>query len=287
MKKILITGADSYIGVSFENWLKQYGDSYSVNTVSTMPEEGGAEWEKTDFSQYDTVFHVAGIAHIKETSSNTDLYYRVNRDLTVEIAKKSKEQGIKHFVLLSSMSVFGLTVGIIDKNTKALPNTNYGKSKLQADELIISMSSPEFIVSIIRPPMVYGDGCKGNYQSLRKIALKSPIFPTVRNSRSMIYIGNLCEFIRLLISEPQTGFYYPQNKEYVSSSEMVQLIAQSHNKKTVGLGLFNFFFRKIPVPVFKKVFGDLLYDKSLSAHYGCSYCVFDFKETILISEGVK
>jgi len=117
LKKILITGANSYIGTSFEKWMGQY-EGYEIDTVDTK----NNKWKEADFSKYDVVFHVAGIAHIKETKENAHLYYEINRDMTVEIANKAKENGIKQFVLLSSMSVYGMVTGIITKTTKPNPN---------------------------------------------------------------------------------------------------------------------------------------------------------------------
>lgn len=183
MKKILITGSGSYIGTSFENWLQQYGDKYTVDTVATM----GGEWKDKDFSGYDTVFHVAGIAHIKETKKNAHLFYEVNRDLSYEVAKKAKAQGVRQFIYLSSMSVFGMDTGVISKDTIANPKTHYGKSKLEGEGFIAPLSGTAFKVAIIRPPMVYGKGCKGNFATLSKLARRTPLFPLIENKRSMIY----------------------------------------------------------------------------------------------------
>ena len=160
------------------------------------------------FSGYDSVFHVAGIAHIKETIKNRDLYFSVNRDLAYEVAKKAKEDGVRQFVFLSTMSVYGLNTGIIDNNTPEAPKNAYGRSKLEAEKLIRELEAANFQVAIIRPPMVYGKGAKGNYQRLSKFAQKSPIFPDYNNQRSMLYIDNLCEFVRLIIIHVSTGIFF-------------------------------------------------------------------------------
>src|SRR5690606_7124221 len=118
------------------------------------------------------VIHVAGIAHVKETKENADLYYKVNRDLAFEVAKKAKNEGVKQFIFLSSMSVYGIETGIIKINTPTNPKTNYGRSKLEAEELISSIESDSFKVAILRPPMIYGKGCKGNYIRLANLAIK-------------------------------------------------------------------------------------------------------------------
>lgn len=279
MKKILITGANSYIGTRFEEWLAKYPDKYKVDAISLRDES----WKEKDFSEYDVIYHVAGIAHRKETKENRELYYAVNRDLAYEVAKKSKQDGIKQFIFLSTMSVYGLESGVIDEYTPLKPKSNYGKSKLQAEELIKPLEDDSFKIAILRPPMVYGKGCKGNYPRLAKLAKITPIFPDIDNKRSMIYIDNLSEFVRLLIDNSSNGLFLPQNKEYVKTSEMVKLIAEAHGKEIIMIKLFNPLLRILNVSIVNKVFGDLTYNKDLS-EYEDDYKVYDFRESVFITE---
>ena len=279
MKSILITGKNSYIGTSLENWLMREPDKYKVDTVSTRDDA----WKKKDFSQFDVVFHVAGIAHIKETKENQDLYYKVNRDLAYEIAQKAKQDGVGQFIFLSSMSVYGIENGVIDKNTPLKPNSAYGKSKLEAEELIKELQDDMFTVATLRPPMVYGKGCKGNYPRLARLALKTPIFPKVDNKRSMIYIDNLSEFVKQLIDNRSSGLFFPQNAEYVNTSEMVSLIAEAHGKKIVMTKLFNPLLQLLKTNTVNKVFGDLVYDMSMS-EYESNYRVCGFRDSIETTE---
>lgn len=259
MKKILITGANSYIGTSFEKYLQQWDDQYIVHTVDMIEDT----WNEKDFSKYDVVFHVAGIAHIKETKENASLYYKVNRDLAYKVAKKSKEEGVKQFIFLSSMSVYGMEIGIVSKDTMPNPKSNYGKSKLQAEELIAPLQDPIFKIAVLRPPMIYGKGCKGNYVRLEKFALKSPIFPDIKNKRSMIYIDNLCEFVKHIIDDESRGLFLPQNDKYVCTSSMVREIASAHGKKIHMTKLFNPLLRVLKVSTVNKVFGDLVYEREM------------------------
>lgn len=255
MKRILITGAKSYIGENVKDYLEK-SNGYKVDIIDTM----GLNPAPEIFQGYDVVFNVAGIAHIKETSENRHLYFDVNRDLVIKIAKAAKEGGIKQFILLSTMSVYGLTAGHISKDTVPHPNTAYGDSKLQADQEIAKLETEDFKVVFLRPPMVYGKGCKGNYQSLRSFALKSPIFPKYKNQRSMIYIGNLCEFVKLCIEEERSGMFFPQNAEYTNTSEMVKQIAEEHGKRIKLTKAFNWAIKFGKPGVVKKVFGDLIYE---------------------------
>ncbi len=218
-------------------------------------------WREKSFSGYDAVFHVAGIAHIKETKDNAHLYYEVNRNLAIETAQKSAACGVKQFVFLSSMSVYGLLNGMIDKETEMVPKNNYGKSKLAAEEELNKLVSDELKISIIRPPMVYGTNCKGNFVSLQKIAKTIPIFPYVNNKRSMIYIENLCEFIRLIIDAEESGIFCPQNAEYTNTTEMIKAIACANGKKVILVKGFSFFIKLLCqfLNVIRKAFVDLYY----------------------------
>ena len=236
MKKILITGANSYIGTSFEKYIKEnYPGDYVVDTVDMID----GTWREMDFSGYDSVFHVAGIAHSdngKISAEKEKLYYAVNTDLTVETAKKAKADGVKQFVFMSSAIVYGESAPIgktkvITKDTPVSPANCYGDSKVQAENGIRPLNDDSFNIVILRPPMIYGKGSKGNYPLLAKIALKTPAFPYVKNERSMLYIENLCEFVRLMVENEEPGTFWPQNAEYSNTSELVKMIASAHGKK--------------------------------------------------------
>lgn len=256
MKRILITGANSYIGDSVKRYLEKFPNDYKVDIIGTK----GLVPLKDSFIGYDVVFNVAGVAHVRESRSNRSLYYEVNRDLVVNIAKKAKMAGVRQFVLLSSMSVYGKTTGHIRKTDIPLPNNAYGDSKYQADEEIKNISDDTFKFACLRPPMVYGKQCTGNYQILRKFALSSPIFPDYRNKRSMIYIENLCEFVKEVIDFEREGLFFPQNVEYINTSRMVEIISQCHGKKIHFTKIFNWAIKMVPIDIVKKVFGDLTYE---------------------------
>ena len=282
MKKILITGADSYIGTSFERYIKEnYPMDFSVDTICMID----GSWRNYDFSGYDAVFHVAGIAHQKETKQNAHLYYEVNEKLVIETAAKAKKEGVSQFVFLSSMSIYGLEEGCISSNTMPTPKTNYGRSKLLAEQGLTELNSDFFSVAIVRPPMVYGKGCPGNYAALSWFALKMKIFPNIKNARSMIYVENLCEFVKLLIDNVEKGCFYPQNTEYVNTSNMVHRIASSSGKNILLTRLFNpliWMLRKHRI--IKKVFGNLYYEQDLSK-YKEEYNRISFEKSIEKTNG--
>lgn len=288
MKKILITGSNSYIGTSLEKWLEKFPDKYSVDTVNMRDNL----WKEKDFTKYDVIFHVAGIAHVSSDPKMEDMYYKVNRDLTIEAATKAKKAGVSQFIFMSSIIVYGDSSNInekkvIDINTKPNPSNFYGNSKLQAEEGIKLLESDNFKIVILRPPMIYGKGSKGNYPRLAKLAQKLPMFPDIDNRRSMLHIDNLCNFIKLLISNEESGMFFPQNSEYVKTSEMVKLIAEAHGKNVKLTKAFNPILKLVgpKVATYGKVFGDLVYDQSMST-YKENYRVRDLKQSIEATESV-
>jgi len=284
MKRILITGANSYIGTSFEQWVKRHPDKYMVDTVDMTD----ISWKEEDFSSYDVVFHVAGIAHVSSKHRLKDLYYKVNRDLAIETAKKAKAEGVKQFIFMSSIIVYGdgsKTKKVITKETVPAPNNFYGDSKLQAEIELKKIEDKTFKLVILRPPMVYGKGCKGNYNKLSKAAKILPFFPDIDNERSMIHIDNLCEFIRLSIENEEKGLFFPQDEEYVKTSEMVKLIAEINGHKIKLTKALNPIINKMyRFSIVNKVFGSLVYDKSISEYHKGCYRVRDLWDSIVYSE---
>lgn len=261
MKNILITGRNSYIGNEFAEWLSKWESDYQIKKISVRDNS----WMNSDWSKYDVILHVAGIAHNSSDASLEELYYQVNRDLTTEIASKAKAEGVTHFVNMSSIIIFGTKNDKIDLDTKPNPDNFYGDSKLQAEINLNKLSEDKFIISHIRPPMVYGKNSKGNFPLLIKLAKKTPIFPSYDNKRSMIYIKNLCEFLRVVIDERIPGEFHPQNKEYVQTSELVKLIGEKQSHKIFETPTFNPIIRAISkMNLVNKVFGDLYYSKKLS-----------------------
>lgn len=284
MKKVLITGKNSYIGTSFKNWLMKEPDKYIVDVIDLKNDA----WKDKSFSGYEVLFHVAGIAHVSSNPKLEELYYKVNRDLTIDTAEKAKADGIKQFIFMSSIIVYGDSYNvrkIIDKNTIPSPSNFYGYSKLQAEEGIKYLESENFKIVILRPPMIYGKGSKGNYMRLSALAKKTPIFPDIDNERSMLHIDNLCEFIKLIIENEESGLFFPQNKEYVKTSELVKTIAEVNGNKILMIKLLNPLIKLMyGIDVVNKMFGNLIYEKSMSCYNNMNYQIKGFKESIKITE---
>ncbi|HFI0784505.1 TPA: NAD-dependent epimerase/dehydratase family protein [Streptococcus suis] len=283
MKKVLITGANSYIGTSLEKYVKENNIDFEMDTLDLLD----PKWENYDFSGYDSVFHVAGIAHFSKDESKKELYYKVNTELTDNVAKVAKQAGVDQFVFMSSIIVYGDSTSgerVITKQTKPNPSDFYGDSKWQAEQKLNKLSDNIFKVVIIRPPMIYGKGSKGNYPKLSKLAQRTPIFPKFLNSRSMLHIDNLCEFIKQVINLELSGIFCPQNSEYVNTSELVKSIAKVHGKKIYFTKVFNPIIKLLFYSdTVKKVFGNLVYEKDMS-QFSFNYQKRNFKESIQLTE---
>ena len=289
MKKVLITGANSFIGTSFEKYLRQWPGQYDVTTVDMID----GSWRKISFAEYDTVYHVAGIAHSDSgriSEEKKALYYKINRDLTIETAKKAKTDGVRQFIFMSSAIVYGNSAPIgkskiITKDTLVAPMNCYGDSKVQAENGIRPLSDDSFKVVILRSPMIYGKGSKGNYPLLSKLAQCLPFFPYVKNQRSMLYIGNLVEFVRLMIENEEEGTFWPQNAEYTNTSELVKMIADVHKHGLIFihgmaflLALASRFCGQI-----NKAFGNLAYEQGMSV-YKREYRLYSLSDSIRETE---
>ena len=289
-KRILVTGVNSYIGNAFRGYMEQFPEEAEVVGISVRNDA----WKTLDFSGYDCVFDVAGIAHADTGHVSEEVkkqYYAVNCDLTVALAKKAKEAGVGQFVFMSSAIVYGDSAPIgfqrvITRETPPAPADFYGDSKLQAEKGILPLGDEHFRIAVLRPPMIYGKNSKGNYPVLSKMAQKLPVFPKVENQRSMLYIGNLVEFVRLIIKNEEEGFFFPQNEQYSNTSQLVQMIAQAHGKHVVLVGGCTVPLRIVSqaTGLVNKAFGSLAYDMSMS-EYKENYRKYSLEESIRLTEG--
>ena len=289
MKRVLITGANSYIGVNIDNWLSKSPTAYSVDTIDMID----GSWREKDFGQYDVIIHVAGIAHADVDNISEErkqLYYRVNTDLAIEVAQKAKKEGAGQFILMSSMIIYsGCKEKIITKEDIPIPLNCYGDSKWQADQKVRKLETTEFKVVVLRAPMIYGKNSRGNYPELAKLAARLPVFPVVKNKRSMLHIDNLCEFIRLMVDNEESGVFFPQNREYTVTSDMVRTIAAVRQHKIIMVSGFGWGIKlmmKIPGRIgvlATKAFGDSAYDMQMS-EYKEDYRINSLEKSVILTE---
>ena len=259
-------------------------------------------WKEKDFSIYDIIYHVAGIAHadVGNVSEETKRkYYEVNTGLAVSVAEKAKREGVKTFIFMSSMIVYGESAPygkrkVIDATTIPQPANFYGDSKLQADVAVRELADDTYKVIVLRPPMIYGKGSKGNYRTLAKLAKKLPIFPNVDNERSMLYIENLCEFLCQIILiksyARNSVVLLPQNGEWTKTSDMVKEIAKASGKRIAELKCFApavWIGSKMPGKIgglVNKAFGNNFYNKRISHYDGLNYQLISVKKSIVKTE---
>jgi len=316
MTRVLITGAGSYVGESVRKYILNSSKDFEIDAVDTM----GDNWKQADYSQYDVVFHVAGIAHVNADPKMEPLYYKVNRDLTIEVAKHAKANGVKQFIFMSSQIVFhesqSLKGEVLTKETKENPNGFYGDSKLQAELGLIklideslelrdfvkwtadgslnsklsSLSSAEGMkICILRPCMIYGPNAKGNFPRLAKLATKVPVFPEWHNKRSMLYIDNLAEFVKQAIERQLEGTFYPQNREQADTVEIIRFFAKEAGHKVWITRLFNpcVWLGSFVLQPINKMFATYYYDPAMSK-MDFDYQLVSFEESLKrVAESLK
>ncbi|HDP74540.1 MAG TPA: NAD-dependent epimerase/dehydratase family protein, partial [Bacteroidales bacterium] len=230
--KILLIGKNSFIGKNFITFSK-FNDIQEVDSINLIP-------EKFNFSKFDVIIHLAAIVHQSKQIS-IEKYLKVNAEFPVQVAKKAKSNGVKQFIFLSTTKVYGDNpppVGYWDEGSECNPTDAYGLSKHKAEQELLALSVSTFTVSIVRTPLVYGEGVKANMLSLMKLVNRVPILPFkgINAKRSITFIGNLTAYIDRIIEIRAMGIFLAQDKEPVSVEELVRLIAAGLKRKTF---LFN------------------------------------------------
>lgn len=289
MKRVLITGAGSYVGESVKKYIQETAsDQIEIESVDTF----GDNWKKADYTKFDVVYHVAGIAEVNNKKGSEQLYYKVNTDLTIEIAKWAKEHGVKQFIFMSSMIVYketrSLKGEVITPSTPLAPNGVYGDSKRKAEEGLLALcsegsegSESSMKICILRPPMIYGPNSKSNLLKLGWLGTKTPVFPNWRNKRSNLYIDNLAEFVKQVILREMDGILFPQNKEQPATVDIIRHFAKRYNHGIWITKLLNPFvwMGSFVLQPINKMFADFYYEPSMS-EYDFDYQLVSFEESL-------
>ncbi len=272
--KIILTGENSYISNKTCKLLNSFGhDARCVSVRNGI--------EKLELKGVDAVVHCAAIVH-KSKKESVSRYYKVNYELTAELAELAMDSGVKQFVYLSTMAVYGDETEEIGGKTKLKPSSPYGKSKEKAEKAIMKLSSEEFKVAVLRPPMVYGEDCPGNFRRLEKLAKWTFVVPDTQNVKSLLYIDNLTNFICEVIEEGFKGIFNIMDGDYISTAQLVSLIGQAKGKKiykSVMLGKILKLFGKISLV--RKAFGTLYYDDTTAVKLD----YYSQREAVFITEG--
>jgi len=261
MTKVIITGANSFIGTNFIKF-SSFREIDQVSLLDTKP-------EKIDFDKYSVVMHLAAIVHQVKKIPETD-YFKVNRDLCLEVAINAKKAGIKQFVFLSTLKVYGKSASdgnLVDENSHCFPEDFYGKSKLAAEIGLRKLESKDFIVSIIRPSLVYGEGVKANMLSLIKLVERYPVLPfgNINNRRNFLYIENLVGYIDRIIEKKASGTFIAIDGEAISTTELVKFISKYLEKKVILIKLPRIallLLRYLLPGICERLFGSLEFDNT-------------------------
>nr|WP_295305748.1 NAD-dependent epimerase/dehydratase family protein [uncultured Blautia sp.] len=279
--KILVLGKNGYVSRCFQEYMNNFSDQ--VDAISVREEQ----WKNFSFSGYDVVFNTIGLAHNDARSGTDKEFMELNVHLVTELAKKAKENGVAIFIHMSSMIVYGNSSEVgkfipITEETVPAPDNIYGKSKLLGEKELKKLEDDSFKVALIRSSRVYGEKDTDSIQMLTKFAKKIPIFPKIENCISMIYSDNLCELVRLIAESKQEGIYFPQQEQYICTSDMVKDIAVAAGHKLCSTRIFNPLLLKLgkKVGIVRKVFGNEGFDLELSNHFEGKYRVISYEESI-------
>lgn len=267
MRNVLIAGQHSFIGTAVERRLAAFPDEYAATSLDMH----GEDWKSFDFSPFDCVVHVAGIAHVSPKPEMRPLYEAINRDLAVACARRAREMGAKQFLYLSSAIVFGDAApageaGEITPETSPSPANAYGRSKLEAEHGLRALENGRFRVAILRPMMVFGQGCKGNYNALAALARRAPLFPDFPNRRGVVYIDDLAELIRRLIDEGAAGTFHPQTFA-VSTADIARAVAKAHGRRVLFTRALDPLLRAMGGSgTVRRAFGGFFYREDMADH---------------------
>lgn len=284
--RVLITGKGSFIGTSVKAFINNQFPAWVIDELDVKNDN----WKEYDFTNYDAVYHVAGIAHVSTNKKLDSFYFRVNRDLAIDVAQKAKSSGVHHFIFMSSMIIYGKDMKIGHflpvKINEYKPETAYGQSKLEADLSIQDLQEDWFKVSILRSPVVYGKNARGNFPKLQKVSRFTLFVPKIKNFRSMIYIKNLAAFVSEIIIQQQPGVFYPQNPDYVSTNSIIRKTRELYSKRTYESSFLALLIKigSLLFPQFNKIYGNKYYDLKISSYEGISYQLYSTEESVIDME---
>jgi len=254
--RILITGKDGYIGNSLYNFFR--GKSgFIVDQINVRDDT----WKLSSFKAYDVIIHLAALVHKNERKYTFKEYEKVNIDLTTDLAKKAIEEGVKKFIFFSTMAVFGKAIRIY-RNSPLIPVSKYGITKMKAEEILLTLfRNSDKYLTILRPPMIYGPGAKGNPSSIEKLSKFLNFFPETNNKKSFLSIDNLIQTISEDLYINKVRIIHPQDPNLKSTFDLFDYYCSINNKKAYSLRLIGHLLSKLLfIRFLNKVFGNLYYD---------------------------
>jgi nucleoside-diphosphate-sugar epimerase len=261
MKKLLITGSSGFVGSYF---IKKYKDKYNIKTFSFRKDDINT----FDCADVDTVFHLSALVH-QMGGASAEEYEKVNVTQTLDLARKAKDSGVKHFVFMSTVKVYGEeTNSVYTENSICAPEDEYGKSKLKAEQELSKLEDENFKISILRTPIIYGYGVKANIKSLVNLVNKISILPfgKIKNKRSMVYIGNICYLVDEIITQEKAGIFLAADDKPLSTSRLIKLFAKNLDKKIylIKIPFFESLLKILKSSFHKRLYGSLEVDNTIT-----------------------
>lgn len=229
MELTIITGASGFVGSNLLKFLKEY-------QVACLNREQLSNPTIKQLNDSNSIIHLAGKAHDLRKTSNPNEYYQVNFELTKKLYDAFLKSDAKKFIFISSVKAAADSVdGALTEEHQSDPKTDYGRSKLMAEQYIQSQAlSAGKSYYILRPCMIHGPGNKGNLNLLYKFVQKGIPYPLAgfENRRSFLSVENLCFVIQQLLErEVPSGVYHIADEEALSTSQVVEILAQASDKK--------------------------------------------------------
>ena len=278
MKSIIMTGANGFVGSYFKS---KYADKYNIQTFSFLKDD----FNSLNVNHTDVIIYLSALVH-QMGGATKEEYEKVNVTQTLELAKKAEESGVKHFIFMSSIKVYGEETNVAYSETSTCkPKDVYGKSKLKAENELRKLESDAFKVSIIRTPIVYGYGVKANIKNLMSLIQKVPLLPfgNIQNKRSMIYIGNLCHLVDVIIEKKESGVFLAADDKPLSTTKLIELIAQELDRKVylLNIPLFPWLLKKLKPSFYKRLYESLEVDNTKTKE------ILNFQNPYSVEEGIK
>lgn len=258
---ILVTGTTGFIACNFE----KYSTFRKIRKVSLRTKLTS----EIDFKGIDVVLHLAAIVHCNKQTS-PDAYFKINRDLSVSLAEHAKAAGVRQFIFMSTIKVYGeFQEGMEPWNelSECHPTDYYGRSKREAELGLQKLNDENFRVSIIRTPLVYGPGMKANMLKLKKLVQCFPVLPLggINNERNYTYIENLVDYVDKIISSRSQGIFIAMDEEPVSTTRLIKFYAEAMNKKILLVRLPGFLLKIVKnlfPENFKRLYGSFRLDNN-------------------------
>lgn len=278
MNKLLLTGSTGFVGSYFIN---KYKKNYNIKTFSFRNDDINS----LNCSEVDVVVHLSALVH-QMGGASCEEYEKINVTQTLELANKAKQFGVKHFIFMSTVKVYGEEAdGSYTENTICQPEDEYGKSKLKAELELKKLENQNFKISIIRTPIVYGYSVKANIKSLVNLVNKISLLPfaKIENKRSMVYIGNLCHLVDEVIKQQKSGIFLASDNKPLSTTKLIELIAKSLDKKLylIKVPFFENLLKLLKPSFHKRLYGSLEVDNSITKEK------LNLKNPYTVEDGIK